>query len=91
VTVATQARCNTHSDSTLQRGKRRVKAKAHTACANCGEVRPEPKTFSYVSRAEWERDEFCSASCAREHFGTTVTLPSGGYGIDYGATARKTA
>jgi hypothetical protein len=60
----------------------------HTVCANCGEVRPEPKSFKYVSRANWESDPFCSRVCAEESYGT-VPASTGGYGIDYGATARK--
>jgi hypothetical protein len=89
VTVATQSRCTAHGRTTLKRGKRRVKSKVHTVCAKCGEVRPEPKTFKYVSKAAWQADPFCSANCAREFFGTQTV--AAGYGIDYGATARKNA
>lgn len=35
-------------------------------CATCRKRRPLPKKFNYVSRAEWERDPFCSTACARE-------------------------
>jgi hypothetical protein len=76
-----------HESRLSARPKRRVKSDVHEVCAFCGEPRPEPKSFKYVPRAQWERDEFCSTVCARTFFGTLVKAE--GYGIDYGATARK--
>jgi hypothetical protein len=68
--------------------RRRVKSGPHTVCANCGKKRKPPKAFKYVSRAEWERDPFCSRMCAEEANDVEPASTSG-YGIDYGATARK--
>ncbi len=75
-------------DALLDEGLQR-EAAGVSKCLNCGKPRPEPKQYRYVSRAEWERDEFCSSECAREHYGTTpTTLQHGSDGIDYGATKR---
>lgn len=62
---------------TTQAEHRSSRARTYTHCENCGKPKRPPPATSYVPRAEYEGDPFCSADCCREAHGTETNRPRG--------------
>ena len=50
--------------------------RADEKCAVCGRKRVVPKT-TYATREQYEVDPFCSAKCARKHYGVKLQTLQG--------------